>query len=216
MEVNMNRRVLSAWIAGALLICAHPARSQSLGQFGGASPLPMNGHTLGTFVDASSHEVGFITQLRLSYYPDVDFGFQGGLKRLDYVDTDGNALRLGADFKVAARRVRSGFPVDLSFGAGLGVDTGDNLSVLTMGPNAIASRAYPAGNGTIEPYAALGLCYASINTSAQDDTGIQWPLRLGAEYRFTPDLRFAMELKQSFGTHHGDRNAFAIGTTFGF
>jgi len=213
----VNRRVLTAWLAGALLVCAQPARSQSLGQFGGAAPLPMNSKVISTFVDASSHEVGFVTQLRLSYYPDVDFGFQGGVKRLDYADNGGNALRLGADFKVAAARVRSGFPVDLSFGAGLGVDTGDNLSVLTMGPNAIASRGYPLGSsGTLEPYASLGLCYASVNTTSQDDTGIQWPLRLGAEYRFTPDLRFAMELKQYYGTHFGDRNGFAIGTTFGF
>ena len=213
----MNRRVLTAWLAGALLVCAQPARSQSLGQFGGAAPLPMNSKVISTFVDASSHEVGFVTQLRLSYYPDVDFGFQGGVKRLDYADNGGNALRLGADFKVAAARVRSGFPVDLSFGAGLGVDTGDNLSVLTMGPDAIASRAYPVGGSSVlEPYASLGLCYASVNSNLQDDTGIQWPLRLGAEYRFTQDLRFAMELKQYYGTHFGDRNGFAIGTTFAF
>jgi hypothetical protein len=177
----------------------------------------MNTRVLGTYVDASGHEVGFITALRLSFYPDVDFGFQGGLKRLDYTDTGGNALRLGADFKVAAMRARSGAPVDLSFGAGLGVDTGDNLSNLTMGPNAIASRAYPLGSsGSIEPYASLGLCYASINTAQHDDTGLQWPFRLGAEYRMSPDLRFVMELKQNFGTHFGDINAFAIGTTFAF
>ena len=213
----MNRRVLSAWVAGALLVCAGPAQSQSLGQFGGAAPLPMNGHSLGTFVNASAHEVGFITQLRLSFYPDIDFGFQGGLKRLDYTDADGNALSLGADFKVAAMRVRSGFPVDLSFGAGLGVDTGDNLSVLTIGPNVIASRGYAAGSsGMIEPYASLGLAYESHNTTLQDDTGIQWPFRLGAEYRFSPDLRFVMELKQAWGTHYGDQSTFLLGTTFGF
>jgi len=213
----VKRNTIAACVAGALLMCACTAQSQSLGQFGGASPLPMNGHSLGTYVDASGHEVGFITALRLSFYPDVDFGFQGGLKRLDYVDAGDNALRLGADFKVAAARVRSGAPVDLAFGAGLGVDTGDNLSVLTMGPNAIASKAYPAGtSGTIEPYASLGLAYASINTSGKDDTGIQWPFRLGMEYRFSPDLRVMMELRQAWGTHYGDQSAFAIGTTFGF
>src|SRR5262245_796736 len=90
-RLNVNRRVLTAWLAGALLVCAQPARSQSLGQFGGAAPLPMNSKVISTFVDASSHEVGFVTQLRLSYYPDVDFGFQGGVKRLDYTDAGGNA-----------------------------------------------------------------------------------------------------------------------------
>ena len=213
----MNRNTLSACVAGALLICACPAHSQSLGQFTGAAPLPLNGHSFGTYVDASSHEVGFVTQLRLSLYPDVDFGFQGGLKRLDYFDADGTALLLGTDFKVAALRMRSGFPLDVSFGAGLGVDTGDNLSILTMGPMVIASRGYAAGTtGTIEPYASLGMAYASINTTGQDDTGIQFPLRLGLEYRFAPDLRFAMELQQYYGTHYGDRGSFSLGTTFRF
>jgi hypothetical protein len=153
----------------------------------------MNSHVFGTYVDANSHEVGFVTMLRLSFYPDMDFGFQGGLKRLDYVDGSSNALRLGADFKVAAARTRSGFPVDLSYGAGLGVDS-----------------------GSLEPYASLGVAYASINTAGRDDTGIQWPFRLGAEYRFAPDLRFVMELREAYGTHFGDQSTWAIGTTFAF
>lgn len=213
----MNRNILAAWAAGALIVCACPAHSQSLGQYGGATPLPMNGHAFGAFVDASAHEVGFITQLRLSFYPDVDFGFQGGLKRLDYDDADGNALRLGADFKVAAQRASATFPVDLSFGGGLGVDTGDNYSVLTLGPMAVASRGFAAGaTGTIVPYASMGMGYIGINTPARDETGITFPFRLGAELRLAPDLRFLMELKQNFGKHDGDRAAFSIGTTFPF
>lgn len=213
----MNRRALSAWMAGALFLCACPAFSQSLGQYTGASPLPMNGKAFGTYVDVSSHQVGFVTTLRLSFYPDVDFGFQGGIKRLDYADADGNALRLGTDFKIATQRVRNGWPVDLSFGGGLGVDTGDNYSVLTMGPMAVASRAYNAGqSGSIEPYASLGVAYASINTDGADDTGLQFPFRLGAEYRIAQDLRFTMEFQHYGGVHHGDRGAFAIGTTFAF
>lgn len=213
----MNRRFIAAWAAGALVLCACPAHSQSLGQFGGATPLPMNSHTFGTYVDASAHEVGFITQLRLSFYPDVDFGFQGGLKRLDYTDADGNALRLGTDFKITAQRASATFPVDLSFGAGLGVDTGDNLSVLTIGPTAIASRGFPAGaTGSIVPYASLGMGYISVNAGDRDDTGMRFPFRIGAELRLAPDLRFLMELQQNFGTHYGDRGAFSIGTTFPF
>lgn len=213
----MNRRALSAWMAGALLLCACPAFAQSLGQYGGASPLPMNSKTVGTYVDLNSNEVGFVTTLRMSFYPDIDFGFQGGLKRLDYSDADGNALRLGTDFKIATARTRNGSAFDLALGGGLGVNTGDNYSVLTMGPNVIVSRGYPAGrSGAIEPYASLGLVYASVNTDAKDDTGLQFPLRLGAEYRIAPDLRFVMEFQHYGGVHHGDRGSFAIGTTFAF
>jgi hypothetical protein len=213
----VNRNTLSAWMAGAMILCALPAQSQSLGQFGGATPLPMNAHTFGTYVDATSHEVGFVTQLRMSFYPNVDFGFQGGLKRLDYDSPDGNALRLGTDVKFAAGRVRSGFPVDLAFGAGLSVDTGDNLSTLTVGPNVIASRGFATGSSAvIEPYASLGIAYASVNAGGQDDTGNQFPLRLGAEFRFTPDMRFVLEYQHYEGTRLGDRDAFSIGATFPF
>ena len=213
----MNRNTLSAWMAGAMLLCALPAHSQSLGQFGGAVTLPMNAHTFGTYVDATSHEVGFLAALRMSFYPNVDFGFQGGLKRLDYNSPDGNALRLGTDIKLGGPRARNGFPVDLAFGAGLGVDTGDNLSTLTIGPNVIASRGYNAGGSTvIEPYAAFGIVYASVSTNDQDDTGTQFPLRLGAEFRFTPDMRFVMEYQHFEGTRMGDRDGFAIGATFPF
>ena len=96
----MKRILLSAWIVGVLAVCATPARAQSLGQFGGAEVVPVNGQAFGAYVDASSHVVGVISQLRLSFYPKVDFGFQGGLDRLDYLDVNRTVLRLGTDFKV--------------------------------------------------------------------------------------------------------------------
>ena len=213
----MNRNTLSAWMAGAMILCALPARSQSLGQFGGAATLPMNAHTFGTYVDATSHEVGFITALRMSFYPNVDFGFQGGLKRLDYDSPDGNALRLGTDIKFGGPRQRNGFPVDLAFGAGLGVDTGDNLSTLTIGPSVIASRGFASGSSAvIEPYASFGIVYSSVNSNGQDDTGTQFPLRLGAEFRFAPEMRFVLEYQHYEGTRLGDRDAFSLGATFPF
>jgi outer membrane protein with beta-barrel domain len=209
--------IRSAWIAGALVACAVPAHAQSLGQFGGATTLPLMGRAFGTYVDASSHEVGFVSTLRLCFYPGVDFGFQGGIKRLDNLGVDRAALRLGTDFKVLAVRSGASMPVDVSIGGGLGVETGDNLSVLTIGPMAVASRAFPAGAaGAIEPYASVGISYTSIDAPGKDDTGLALPLRFGAEFRFAPDLRFVVELRQQVGTYYGDRGTFAIGTTFPF
>ncbi len=213
----MKSIIRSAWIAGAFVACAVPAHAQSLGQFGGAGTLPLMGHAFGTYVDAGSHVVGFVSTLRLCFYPGVDFGFQGGLKRIDNLGVDRAALRLGADFKVAAARRSAAVPVDVAIGGGLGVETGDNLSVLTLGPTVVASRAFPAGvAGSVEPYAALGVSYTSIDAPGKDDTGLQLPLRLGAEFRFAPDLRFVLELQQKIGTYYGDRGTFAVGTTFPF
>jgi len=213
----VKRSTLTAWMAGSLLVCAMPAGAQSLGQFGGAGTLPLMGHAFGTYVDAGSHVVGFVSTLRLCFYPGVDFAFQGGLKRLDYLGADRTALRLGADFKVAAARRSATMPVDVAFGGGLGVETGDDLSVLTLGPTAIASRSFPAGvAGSVEPYAAVGVSYTSIDAPGKDDTGLQLPIRLGVEFRFAPDLRFVMELQQKLGTYYGDRGTFAVGTTFPF
>ena len=159
----MQSRIWSAWIAAVLIACAVPARAQSLGQFTGAQTLALNGHAFGAYLHASSNVVGFVTQLRLSFYPGVDFGFQGGLDRLDFPGDNRTILRLGTDFKVAGMKAGSALPVDLAFGGGLGVDTGDNISVLTLGPTVIASRTFPAGGrGTITPYGALGISYSKL------------------------------------------------------
>ena len=211
----MKSLIRSAWIAGAFVACT--AHAQSLGQFGGAGTLPLMGHAFGTYVDVGSHVVGFVSTLRLCFYPGVDFGFQGGLKRLDHLGSDRTAVRLGTDFKVEAVRASAAVPVDVAFGGGLGVETGDDLSVLTLGPTVVASRAFPAGvTGAIEPYAALGVSYASIDAPGKDDTGLQLPIRLGVELRLAPDLRFVLELQQKLGSFYGDRGTFAVGTTFPF
>ncbi len=213
----MKPIILSAWIAGVLAVCAAPARAQSLGQFGGAEVVPVNGQAFGAYVDASAHVVGVISQLRLSFYPKVDFGFQGGLDRLDYLDVNRTVVRLGTDFKVLTAKAGPTFPVDLAFGAGLAVETGDNVSVLTVGPMGVVSRSFPAGaGGTIVPYGALGISYSSIDVPGRDDTGLQLPLKLGTEFRFAPELRFVVELQQKMGTSYSDKGSFAIGATFPF
>jgi hypothetical protein len=210
-------RFWSAWIAGVLLACAVPARAQSLGQFTGAQTLPINGRSFGAYVHAGGHVVGFVSQLRLSFYPGVDFGFQGGLDRLDWSGADRTLLRLGADFKVACMKASAQFPVDLSFGGALGVDTGDDMSVFTLGPTAIASRTFPTGKeGTVTPYAALGIGYSSIDVPGTDDTGLQLPLRIGAEFAIAPEFHLVIELQERLGTSYSDRGTLLLGANLPF
>jgi hypothetical protein len=213
----VKKRFLSAWIAGALIACASLARAQSLGQYGGAETLPVNGHTFGTYVHASSHVVGFVSQLRLSFYPGVDFGFQGGLSRIDTPGSNRSVLRLGSDFKVALARASDVIPVDVAVGAALGVETGDNISTLTLGPMLVASRSFSAGAaGAFVPYGALGIAYSSIDVPGMNDTGLQIPVRLGFEMRLAPEMHFVLELQQRLGSSYSDRGALALGATLPF
>ncbi len=213
----MRIRIAPAWIAGILVACAVPAHAQSLGQFGGAQTLSMNGRTFGVYAHASGHVVGLVSQLRLSFYPGVDFGFQGGLDRVDYSGANRTVVRLGADFKMANQKASASFPVDLAVGGGLGVETGDNISVLTLGPTVIASRTYATGaGGAITPYGALGIGYSSVDVPGKDDTGLQLPLRVGAEFRMAPEFQLVIELQQKLGTAYSDRGALVIGANLPF
>ncbi len=213
----MKRRFASAVIAAALIACSAPASAQSLGQFAGARTLAINAHSFGAYVHTSGNIVGLVSQLRLSFYPGVDFGFQGGLDRIDYRSVNRTVLRLGADFKVATAKASETLPVDLAFGGGLGVETGDNISVLTLGPMAVASRTFETStNGSITPYGALGVSYSSVDVPGDNNTGLQLPLHLGAEFRMAPEFQLVIELQERLGTSYSDRGTLVIGANFPF
>ena len=120
-----------ATLAAALLI-AVPATAQVFGQLNSAEVLPLNGHQAGFYLNAGDNALGGLAQLRLSLYPGIDFGFQGGLERVTWKGADRTALRLGSDLRVAVAHSGEGFPFDIAVGGGLGVETSDNYHVLTL------------------------------------------------------------------------------------
>ena len=93
----MTKTLATLALAGMLLPAT--AGAQAFGQFTAAQTLPVNGHLAGGYIQSSSSQLGVLGQLRLSFYPGVDFGFQGGFSRHDYAGGDRTTLSLGTDLK---------------------------------------------------------------------------------------------------------------------
>jgi hypothetical protein len=198
----------------AVCLAPRPAGAQAYGQFTGAECVPMGGHLFGGYVEASSNTLGLLAQLRLSFYPHVDFGFLGGLTRTDIGDGNVTTLRLGTDLKCQV--VHAG-PADLSLGGALGVETGDNIHLLTVGPTVVASRAYgpPTGAG-ITPYAGLGLLFTNAEIHKHESTDFSIPFRFGAEFRLAPEVRLMAELQLRASDEINDDVYFVTGVNLPF
>ena len=83
----------------AMLALPATASAQVYGQFGNTNPVPVNGRVAGAYVQSSENVLAMLAQLRLSFYPSVDFGFMGGFARQDYGTDNRTTLRLGSDLK---------------------------------------------------------------------------------------------------------------------
>ena len=213
----MTRLLATALTALATAACPVLARAQVFGQFTSAETLPVNGHLFGAYLNASENFFGLLAQLRLSFYPDLDFGFQGGLTRIDAQGTDATTLRLGADFKYLVLRAQQGAPVDVGVGAGLGVETGDNLSVLTLGPSLVASRNLALGSSTgITPFLGVGLLFANLDVFDHEFTDFSVPFRFGSEFRLSQELRVAAEFQFRVKDDFNDDVSFVTGVNLPF
>jgi len=161
------KRMIPAAAVLAALFAASPATAQVFGQLTSAEILPLNGHLAGFYLNASDNALGGLAQLRLSLYPGIDFGFQGGLQRVAWQGTDRTTLRLGGDLRTAIAHSGEGFPFDIALGGGLGVETSDNYHVLTLMPCGVVGRSYGVGqNGSISPYLGLGISFANVDAGA--------------------------------------------------
>jgi len=190
---NVSRFLAGVCVTLLLLVGARGAGAQAFGQLTGAEVLPVSSHMFGGYLNASDHLLGLFAQLRMSFYPGIDFGFQGGVTRVEMGDSDVSVIRVGGDLKVQVAKVGS-LPFDLSLGGALGIETGDDISVFGIGPTAVASRSFSMGaNGALVPYAGIGLLVQQTELGSEDDSGVSVPLRLGSEFRFSPEFRMLLE-----------------------
>jgi hypothetical protein len=213
------KNTLAAALLLAALGAATPARAQVFGQFTGAATVPTNGHLFGAYLNASENVIGGLAQLRLSFYPDVDFGFHGGLTRLDPGGTSANltTLRVGGDLRWQVAHVAQGSAMDIAVGGALGVETADNLKVVSLGPSVVASRPLSVGdNGGIVPYAGAALLFSSRDAFGIEDSDVSVPLRLGMEARLAPEFRIVAELQLFVADRYGDDVGFATGVNLPF
>ena len=126
-------------------------------------------------------------------------------------------MRLGADFKVRINAQSDLMPIALSAGGAIGVETGDNFSVLKLGPSLVASRSIPVGdNGELTPFASLGIHYSRIDVGVIDDTDVSFPLRLGVDTLVAPHIRLMVELQIQISDEFGDDTALAAGVNLPF
>lgn len=208
----MRRFVVFAAAALALAFGARPAAAQVFGQYSGARPLDVNAHELGGFVEFSDNVLGLLGQLRLSFHPGVDFGFQGGLGRYGEAAGDLTTARLGTDFKYLALGTESGSPVDLAIGAGIGFEMGDGLGVLSLGPSVVVSRpVLVGGQPRLVPYAAAAVLFSHVDQDPGDSNDLAAPIRVGTELEMAPGLRGVAELRFVLGDAFQEDVALSVG-----
>jgi hypothetical protein len=217
--LNVKKLLLLALFV-ANLAPAPAAHAQVFGQYTPAEILPVNARLGGAYVNFSKDVVGAMGQLRLSFYPNVDFGFQGGLARLDLGTTSKTSLRLGADVRFGVAKAAADRPVDIAVGAGLGVETSDQYSVFRIGPSVVASHTFPfSSSSSVAPFVGTMLCFTSWDVghwTPATGTDFSVPVRLGAELRAIPGMRITAEFQLRLGNVFDDRTAFSTGIDFPF
>jgi hypothetical protein len=214
-----STRFRIALVALAVAVAQAPsARAQVFGQFTPAPPLEVNGRMFGGYLQFSENVLNLVGQLRLSFYPSVDFGFQGALARQEFGGgEDRTTIGLGGDIKYQVARADAGAPVALSVGATIGVQTGDNFSILSVGPTVVGSRTLPAGETvSLTPYVGLGMLFSSINVGDFDDSDFSIPLRIGTTLKLNPGLDLMAELQFRLANDFDDDMSTTIGVNAPF
>jgi hypothetical protein len=206
-----------AVLVGIVIVPA-AAHAQVFGQFSGGSILPMGKNEIGGYLELSDNLIGVLGQVRSSFQEKTDFGFQGGVGIYDRSGNNVTAVRLGADFRMLARPRDERVKVDLVFGAGIGVETGDKLNILRLGPSLIAG--WPTG-GTPEaprfrPFGGIELLFNREQVEDENRSGLTMPVHLGTEWTVATGVKLYGELQWRVGNEFGDQTAISTGITSTF
>lgn len=211
------RARLAGFVLAALCLVPGIGAAQTFGQYTTAEIIPVGGHLVGGYLRSNDTVLGGLGQLRLSLYPNIDFGFQGGLSRVDAGGSDRTSVDLGGDVKFGVLQQSRQAPFDLAIGAAIGVQTSDEFSVLTFGPTAVISHGYLLGGAVkTRPYAGLGISYSQSSISDEDENDLLFPLRLGSEIDLGNSARFVFEAQLFFERDSGDDYEIAAGLNFPF
>jgi opacity protein-like surface antigen len=211
------RPIRIALVLGALALSSPVAHAQIIGQFTGAEPVTAGGRVFGGYAYSSENVLGLLAQLRLSFYPGVDFGFNGGFSRVDSPAGDRTTITLGTGFKVKVSEPSASIPVALAIGGDLGIETGDEYHVLTLAPSLIASRNLAMGdNASFTPYGRIGLAVVRADIGSESDSDVSVPLRFGADFQLAPQLRLVGELQFNVGDAFNDNLGFGLGVNLPF
>jgi len=203
-------------VAALLLAGASTARAQVNGLLSEARVTPVNGRLGGAYLQFDRSTATLLGQLRLSFYPNFDFGFQGGLSRIDLGNNTRTSVRLGADFRGQVATQSASFPVNVSLGGAIGVESADNFTLLSVGPQAVASRTIDTA-GQWVAYGGAAILFTRFdlgNNITGNDTS--FPLRAGMEFRPNTDLRLLAEAQLAVSDDVRDDFSVTFGVLFPF
>lgn len=203
-------------IVAAALAASSAAHAQIVGQFTGAETVPNSEHFFGGYVYSSENVLGLHGQLRMSFYPNVDFGFNGGFARLDFASGNRTILKLGTGLKVKLSDSTGTVPVTVAIAGDLGLETGDDYHVVTIEPSLIASRSFGVGTSAVTPYGRIGLAIGNFDFGDRTDTDLSVPLRVGAELSLAQQIRVVGELQINLSDQYNDDVGFGLGVNFPF
>jgi hypothetical protein len=211
------RRHLASCATLLLLACARPATAQVFGQFTGAVPVGVDARLCGTYVSFTKNEAELLAQLRLSFYPGLDFGFHGGLAHVTAARQTRTAVELGGDLKNIVAHRSPTMPFDFSLGGAIGVSSAEDINVLSVGPTAVASRAYDFGaRAQITPYLGAALLYSRSSLDNSNTTDVSLPVRFGLEYRPNAEVSLIAELQTAGSQPPNDGSKLILGANFPF
>lgn len=208
----MKRILLFAALAAGMLQ-AQAAGAQVFGQYTGARTIGVDTRLFGSYLSFTSKESELMTQLRLSYYPNLDFGFQGGLSRLILPDHNSTAVKLGGDFKALVRKAN----FDFSLGAALGLISAEEFNVLQVGPQAVLSRTFGSAPETgLTAYAAALVLFSRSDIGGTSNSDASTPIRLGAEWAPVKDVRVVVEYQLALSDEITEDHKLTVGANFPF
>ena len=212
----MKRFILASTLATAWVAAlVSPVAAQINGALSEAHVVPVNGRLGGAYLQFDKDSATLAGQLRLSFYPNLDFGFQGGLSRMDLGSATRTSVRLGGDFRGQVATQGPAFPVTVSLGGGIGVESADNFTILSVGPQVVVARTLdPAGKWNA--YGGASLLLSRYDVANVRDTDTSFPVRAGMEFHANPDLRILAEAQLAVSDAIRDKLSVTLGVLFPF
>ena len=106
---------------------------------------------------------------------------------------------------------------DRCAGGALGVETGDGISILTLGPSVVVSKTFPMGTGGgITPYGSAGIFFSNEDIGDDQDSDFAVPFRFGSEFKLSPEIKLVGEIQLRAGNETNDDFSFVTGVNLPF
>ena len=186
---GVDYRVPAAVILVAVMTAVSPARAQVFHSYPGAPVVKDTEPAAGAALGIGDDLLRIIGYARFNVNANTDFGLELVLDHWD-VPFVGDEWRVGAgaDVKYAIIPKNSTLPFDLAVNAGLGFESGGDVTNLNVPLGGLISRPLELNNGrVIVPYGGVYvlISHFSYDVSApgfdNDDTDTDVELRLGAK-----------------------------------